>query len=81
MPETPQVRFGQVSAKKVDRLAQLKAKLSQKEADSWGKLGRIYRNVHDAISESELKENKRILARAQELIADALKQERFSGRA
>lgn len=81
MPDAPQVIFGQVSAKKVDRLAQLKAKLSQKEADSWGKLGRIYRNVHDAISESELNENRRILARAQELIADALKQKRFSGRA
>jgi hypothetical protein len=81
MPDAPQVIFGQVSAKKVDRLAQLKAKLSQNKADSWGKLGRIYRNVHDAISESELNENRRILARAQELIADALKQKRFSGRA
>lgn len=81
MPDAPQVIFGQISAKKVDRLAQLKAKLSQNKADSWGKLGRIYRNVHDAISESELNENRRILARAQELISDALKQKRFSGRA
>lgn len=81
MPDNvPELRFGQISAKKIDRLAQLKEKLSKKEADSWGKLGRIYRETHDAISESELKENKRILRRAQELIEDALKQKRFAGR-
>lgn len=81
MPVEPTVLFGQISAKRVDRLAQLKEKLSQGKADTWGKLGRIYRNVHDAISESELAENRRILKRAQELIADAVKGKRFAGRA
>lgn len=75
------VIFGKIKAKRVDRLAQLREKLSLKQADSWGKLGRIHRDAFNSISESELAENRRILRKAQKLVADAVKGKRFAGRA
>lgn len=74
------VSFSDVEPKKVNRLEQLRAKLDSGSLDSWGRLGRHYREALDAFTQSELATNKRILERAQRLVKDSLLGKRFSGK-
>ena len=74
------VSFGSVEPKKVNRLAQLRAKLSAGVLDTWGRLGRHYREALDAFTQSEHATNRRILERAQQLIKESLLGKRFSGK-